>query len=64
MAHLTEVVGKYSEVVAELALLANGYAVSRPQLAQPYDFKAEDPLNGREYKVQVKTFRRRPDPQK
>jgi len=30
MAHLTEVVGKYSEVVAELALLANGYAVSRP----------------------------------
>lgn len=61
MAHLTEVVGKYSEVVAELALLANGYAVSRPQLAQPYDFKAEDPLNGREYKVQVKTFRRRPD---
>ncbi|MGO0707818.1 hypothetical protein [Bacillus velezensis] len=61
MAHLTEVVGKYSEVVAELALLANGFAVSRPQLAQPYDFKAEDPITGEEYKVQVKTFRRRHD---
>jgi hypothetical protein len=61
MAHLTEVVGKYSEVVAELALLANGFAVSYPQLAEPYDFKAADPLTGDELKIQVKTIRKRAD---
>lgn len=59
MAHSTEIVGKYSEIVAEMALMANGYDVSRPTMTQPYDLKAEDPLNGREVKIQVKTIKRR-----
>jgi hypothetical protein len=61
MAHITEVVGTYSEVVAELALLANGYTVSRPRTAEPFDLKAECPKTGRELKVQVKTVRKRSD---
>ena len=51
----------YSELVAEMALLANGYVVSRPSTAEAYDLKAEDPVNGREYKYQIKTIRKRMD---
>lgn len=61
MAHVTEVVGSYSELVAEMALMANGYVVSRTRTAEPFDFKAEDPLTGAELKVQVKTIRKRSD---
>lgn len=61
MAHVTTVIGAYSEIVAELALLANGYTVSRPRTPEPFDLKAEDPLTGREFKVQVKTIRKRND---
>lgn len=61
IAHITEVVGVYSELVAELALLANGYTVSRPSTAEVYDLKAEDPINGQEYKIQVKTIQVRED---
>lgn len=53
--------GVYSELVAELALLANGFTVSRTRTAEPFDFKATDPVNGREYKIQVKTIRKRMD---
>ncbi|MGC4375765.1 hypothetical protein WD019_02320 [Fictibacillus sp. Mic-4] len=61
MAHITDVVGTYSELVAELALMANGFTVSRTRTAEPFDFKAEDPVNGCEYKIQVKTIRKRSD---
>jgi len=61
MAHITEVVGVYSELVAELALLANGFTVLRTRTAEPFDFKATDPVNGFEYKIQVKTIRKRMD---
>jgi hypothetical protein len=61
MAHVTTVIGTYSEIVAELALLANGFTVSRPRTAEPFDLKAEDPLTHREIKVQVKTIRKRMD---
>jgi hypothetical protein len=61
MAHISEVVGAYSELTAQLALIANGYKVSRPSMAEPYDLKAEDPLSGAELKVQVKTIRKRTD---
>lgn len=61
MAHVTTVIGAYSEVVAELALLANGFTVSTPRTAEPFDLKAEEPLTGREIKVQVKTIRKRTD---
>jgi len=61
LAHITEVVGTYSELVAQVALIANGYKVSSPAMAEPYDLKAEDPLTGTEYKIQVKTIRKRGD---
>jgi hypothetical protein len=61
MAHVTTVIGTYSEIVAELALLANGFTVSRPRTAEPFDLKAEDPLTRREFKIQVKTIRKRND---
>jgi hypothetical protein len=61
MAHISEVVGKYSELTAQLALIANGYKVSQPSMAEPYDLKAEEPLTGEELKVQVKTIRKRTD---
>lgn len=41
--------------------MANGYTVSRTRTAEPFDMKATDPLNGREYKYQVKTIRKRMD---
>lgn len=61
MAHVTEVTGVYSELIAEVALMANGYQVSRTRTAEPFDLKAVDPLNGCELKVQVKTIRKRAD---
>jgi hypothetical protein len=61
MAHVSTVVGTYSEIVAELALLANGFTVSHPRTAEPFDLKAEEPLTHREIKVQVKTIRKRSD---
>lgn len=51
----------YSELVAEMALLANGYTVSRTRTAEPYDLIATDPLNGETLKIQVKTIRKRMD---
>jgi len=61
LAHITEVVGVYSELAAEMALLANGYVVSRPSTAEAYDLKAEDPLTGDDLKIQVKTIHVRTD---
>lgn len=61
MAHITEVIGVYSELVAEMALMANGYVVSRTRTAEPYDLKAVDPLSKAEIKCQVKTIRKRHD---
>ena len=61
MSYVTEVTGVYSELVAEVALMANGYQVSRTRTAEPFDLKAIDPVNGIEYKYQVKTIRKRTD---
>jgi hypothetical protein len=61
MSYVTEVTGVYSELVAEVALMANGYQVSRTRTAEPFDLKAIDPVNGIEYKYQVKTIRKRAD---
>lgn len=61
MAHITEVVGVYSELAAEMALLANGYTVSKPSTAEPFDLIATDPLNGESLKIQVKTIQIRND---
>ncbi|MEK4970669.1 hypothetical protein MHI57_24755 [Cytobacillus sp. FSL K6-0129] len=61
MASYTDTLGAYSELVAELALIANGYTVSTTRTSEAYDLKATDPLNGAELKVQVKTIRKRGD---
>lgn len=61
MATYTETIGTYSEIVAELALLANGYTVSKTRTSEPFDMKAAEPLTGAELKVQVKTIRKRGD---
>lgn len=61
MAHISEVVGKYSELVAQLALLANGWRVHESRTAEAYDILATDPLTGEFTKIQVKTIRQRED---
>jgi hypothetical protein len=58
---MTEVVGTYSEVAAELALMANGFIVSRPRTREKVDLYALDPVNNLNYRVQVKTIRKRAD---
>lgn len=61
MAHISEVTGKYSELIAEAALVANGFRVSKPNMSEAHDLSAVDPLNGEDYKYQVKTIRVRSD---
>lgn len=60
-AHISEVVGKYSELVAQLALLANGWRVHESKTAEAYDILATDPVSGEFAKIQVKTIRQRMD---
>ncbi|MGG1641828.1 hypothetical protein ACIFQM_11140 [Paenibacillus sp. NRS-1782] len=60
-AHQTEITGKYSEMAARLALLANGWTVHTSETAEAYDVLATEPLTGRHVKIQVKTVRRRSD---
>ncbi|WP_053070355.1 hypothetical protein [Alkalihalobacillus pseudalcaliphilus] len=52
--------GVYSELVAMVALTANGYVVSRPLSREAYDLEATDPL-GNHARYQVKTISRRSD---
>jgi hypothetical protein len=61
MAHVTEITGKYSELVARLALLANGWTVHQAETDEAYDTLARDPLTGDYAKIQVKTVRQRMD---
>jgi hypothetical protein len=61
IAHVSEIVGKYSELVAQLALLANGWRVHESRTAEAYDILATDPLTGEFAKIQVKTIRQRED---
>lgn len=62
MAHVTEVVGRYSEVIAVAALMANGWqCVSKPETDERFDLSAIDPLTGEWKTFQVKTIRRRSD---
>ncbi|PAD72410.1 hypothetical protein [Paenibacillus campinasensis] len=60
-AHISEVVGKYSELVAQIALLANGWRVHESKTAEAYDILATDPVSGEFAKIQVKTIRQRMD---
>lgn len=61
MAHQSERTGKYSELIARAALLANGWTVHTSETDEPYDILATDPLSGAHVKVQVKTIRQRMD---
>lgn len=61
IAHVSERVGKYSELAARLALLANGWTVHKAETDEAYDILACDPLTGYYAKIQVKTVRQRMD---
>ena len=61
MAHITEVVGKSSEMIARLALISNGWIVAMPDTEEPFDVVARDPANGEWATIQVKTIRVRHD---
>ncbi|CAM2954267.1 hypothetical protein PASE110613_09370 [Paenibacillus sediminis] len=60
-AHVSEITGKYSELIARAALLANGWTVHRAETDESYDILATDPVSGDHVKVQVKTIRQRED---
>lgn len=60
-AHISEIVGTYSELIAQAALLANGWRVHESKTAEAYDILATDPLSGAHVKIQVKTVRQRMD---
>ena len=60
-AHASEVIGKYSEVIAKAALIAAGFEVAETETDEPYDFVAKDPLNGEWATFQCKTIRIRHD---
>lgn len=59
MAHITQVIGKCSELTAMLALYANGWQVSEPPLDEVYDIVARHPqiTQNRWVTLQVKTAR-------
>lgn len=61
MAHITEITGKYSELIAKAALLANGWTVHESVTDESYDILATDPISGVHVKIQVKTIRQRHD---
>lgn len=62
MAHITERVGVYAELIAEAALMASGWlGVSKPTTNEYYDLSAIDPLTGKHVTFQIKTLKRRED---
>ena len=62
IAHVTERVGVYAELIAEAALMASGWlGVSKPTTNEYYDLSAIDPLSRQHVTFQVKTLKRRED---
>ena len=61
IAYITETVGRYVELIAQSALLANGWQVHESQTKEAYDALIMSPEDGRIYKVQIKTIRKRDD---
>lgn len=61
MAHETQILGKVSEITAALALIANGWEVAEPVMAEEYDLVAKDPIDKKWRTFQVKSLRRRSD---
>jgi hypothetical protein len=62
MAHSTITKGRHSELLAQTALLANGWTPMEPVAPEVFDIGITRPGMGREYyKVQIKSARRRED---
>lgn len=61
IAHMSEVVGKVSEITARRALMNAGYIVAKTETDESFDVVFRDPLNKRWYTAQTKTIRQRSD---
>jgi hypothetical protein len=61
MAHESQITGMHSELLAQTALLANGFEVSQPIAPEVYDLIVRNPLTNDYSRVQVKTARVRDD---
>ena len=61
MAHHTITVGRHSELLAQTALLANGWSVAEPIAPEPYDLVAKAPGSAEWVRIQIKTARARDD---
>lgn len=61
MAHDAHITGRVSELKAITALIANGYEVAEPVVAEPYDLLIRKEGESNTYRVQVKTCRVRED---
>jgi hypothetical protein len=62
MAHITTTKGRHSELLAQTALLANGWTVMESTTPEVFDIGITRPGMGREfYRVQIKSARPRDD---
>jgi hypothetical protein len=61
MAHNTITKGRHSELIAETALLANGWSVAEPIAPEPFDLVARAPGSSEWHRIQIKSARRRDD---
>ena len=61
MAHDAHITGRVSELKAITALIANGYEVAEPVVAEAYDLLIRKEGEDRTHRVQVKTCRVRED---
>jgi len=58
-AHVTEVTGKYVELIARAALMANGWTVHTSETEEAYDILATCPTSAEHFRIQVKTIQQR-----
>jgi hypothetical protein len=61
MAHQTITKGRHSELLAQTALLANGWSVSEPIAPEPFDLVARPPGSTEWQRIQIKSARVRDD---
>ncbi|NRG30744.1 group I intron-associated PD-(D/E)XK endonuclease [Niallia circulans] len=61
MAHETITKGRHSELLAQTALLANGWAVAEPVAPEPFDLVARAPGSAEWTTIQIKSARVRDD---
>ena len=61
MAHQTITKGRHSELLAQTALLANGWSVSEPIAPEAFDLVARAPGSAEWQRIQIKSARVRED---